>query len=108
MGACFSAGQAVTADDEKQSAAIDRQIEEDARKLKKECKILLLGSGESGKTTIVKQMKIIHQSGYSKDERMMLRSTIYKNTFDGAKAICEGMEKLEIVPADPGTLVSAI
>lgn len=106
MGSCFSARQEDPAEDEKQSAAIDRQLEEDARKLKKECKILLLGSGESGKTTIVKQMKIIHQSGYSAAERMMLRTTIYKNTLDGAKAICEGFEKLQIMPTDEVTLVS--
>ncbi len=31
------------------SAAIDRQLDEDYKKTRKECKILLLGSGESGK-----------------------------------------------------------
>ncbi|KAI9631120.1 hypothetical protein KEM48_013256 [Puccinia striiformis f. sp. tritici PST-130] len=44
---------------------INRQIEEDAKKYIRECKILLLGSGESGKSTIVKQMKILHQNGYT-------------------------------------------
>lgn len=37
------------------------------------------GSGESGKSTIVKQMKIIHQNGYSKDELLLFRLTIYKS-----------------------------
>lgn len=106
MGACLSSStRDQGATHEKQSAAIDRQLEEDARKLKKECKILLLGSGESGKTTIVKQMKIIHQSGYSQDERLIFRSTIFKNVLDGAKAICEALEKLEIEPDDPSTVV---
>jgi len=69
------------------SNAIDRQLEDDSRKFKKECKILLLGastsrvaltpgSGESGKSTIVKQMKIIHQSGYSKDELLTFRMIV--------------------------------
>lgn len=108
MGSCFSAKQEEPPEEEKQSAAIDRQLEEDARRLKKECKILLLGSGESGKTTIVKQMKIIHQSGYSEEERLIFRSTIYSNALDGAKSICEGLQKLEIVPADEETQVSDI
>jgi hypothetical protein len=37
----------------------------------------LIGSGESGKSTIVKQMKIIHQNGYSKDELLMFRLIVY-------------------------------
>lgn len=111
MGSCLSSSSSSPAtsdasNNEKNSAAIDRQLEEDARRLKKECKILLLGSGESGKTTIVKQMKIIHQSGYSRDERLVFRSTIYKNLLDGSKAICEALEKLEIEPENEDTLVS--
>ncbi|CAG8826057.1 7731_t:CDS:2, partial [Gigaspora rosea] len=57
------------------SHQIDKQIEEDSRKFKKEkeYKILLLGSDESGKSTIVKQMKRIHQNGYSKEELLSYR-----------------------------------
>lgn len=107
MGACLSSSSVEdTSKMEKSSAAIDRQLEEDARRLKKECKILLLGSGESGKTTIVKQMKIIHQNGYSHDERVVFRSTIFKNILDGSKALCEAMEKLEVEPASLATVVS--
>ena len=101
MGACLSSDKEHPSKDEKNSAAIDKQIEDDARRLKKECKILLLGSGESGKTTIVKQMKIIHQQGYSLEERIMFRTTIFKNVLDGAKAICEALERLEIELQNP-------
>jgi guanine nucleotide-binding protein G(i) subunit alpha len=31
--------------------------------------MLLLGAGESGKSTIVKQLKLMHQGTYSPDER---------------------------------------
>lgn len=41
-------------------------------------KILILGTGESGKSTLVKQMKIIHNEGYSLDEMLEFRvSGIY-------------------------------
>lgn len=36
-------------------------------------KILILGTGESGKSTLVKQMKIIHNEGYTIDEMLDLR-----------------------------------
>ncbi|KAH7920557.1 guanine nucleotide binding protein, alpha subunit [Leucogyrophana mollusca] len=78
------------------SDEIDRQIDEDSKKFRKECKILLLGSGESGKSTIVKQMKIIHQNGFSRDELMTYRPTIYKNTVDSAQAIVLAMRKLKV------------
>lgn len=42
MGACLSSPNEEKGAKER-SIAIDRQIEEDSRKFKKECKILLLG-----------------------------------------------------------------
>jgi guanine nucleotide-binding protein G(i) subunit alpha len=41
MGACFSSED--DSEGKKRSAAIDRTILEDARRLRRECKILLLG-----------------------------------------------------------------
>jgi guanine nucleotide-binding protein G(i) subunit alpha len=59
-----------------------------------------IGSGESGKSTIVKQMKIIHQNGYSRDELALYRLTIYKNLVDCAKALIGAMQQFETVPQD--------
>ncbi|KAJ9096035.1 guanine nucleotide-binding protein subunit alpha [Naganishia friedmannii] len=89
------------------SYAIDKQIEEDSRKFKKECKILLLGSGESGKSTIVKQMKIIHQNGYSKDELLQFKYVIYKNLIDSAQALILACRKIGVDPEDPTNRVNA-
>ncbi|ORY26346.1 G-protein alpha subunit [Naematelia encephala] len=80
------------------SNAIDRQLEDDSRKFKRECKILLLGSGESGKSTIVKQMKIIHQDGYSKEELLNFRMVVHKNVLDSAQALIMAMRKLGLDP----------
>ena len=60
-----------------------------------------LGSGESGKSTIVKQMKIIHQNGYTRDELALYRLTIYKNVIDCAKALIGAMRQFEIDPRNP-------
>ncbi|CAG8635233.1 886_t:CDS:2, partial [Ambispora gerdemannii] len=98
MGLCLSAEEK---ESRQRSIQIDKRIEEDGRKLKKECKILLLGSGESGKSTIVKQMKIIHQNGYTKEELALYRITVYKNLIDSAQAIVHALKKFTFVPRDP-------
>ncbi|KAI9894119.1 MAG: Guanine nucleotide-binding protein alpha-2 subunit [Vezdaea aestivalis] len=97
MGSCMSS-DSEELEQRKRSQAIDKKLEEDSRRLRRECKILLLGSGESGKSTIVKQMKIIHQNGYSVDELALYRLTIYKNLVDCIKALITAMEQFEITP----------
>ncbi|KAI8577463.1 hypothetical protein K450DRAFT_251784 [Umbelopsis ramanniana AG] len=84
MGVCLSTDEK---SDRDRSQQIDRQLEEDNKKLKRECKILLLGSGESGKSTIVKQMKIIHQNGYTTEELFSWRPTVYKNVIQSIKTL---------------------
>lgn len=55
--------------------------------LEKELKILLLGSGESGKSTIVKQMKILHKNGFTDAEAYEYKPFVYKNVLDCVKNI---------------------
>jgi len=84
---CFG-GRRSTADGQKallarkQNDAIDRQLKADARKFKKEIKILLLGGGESGKSTVVKQMKVIHKGGFSVEERRTWKHYLFHNLVD--------------------------
>ncbi|KAJ7706685.1 heterotrimeric G-protein alpha subunit, GPA3-like protein [Mycena rosella] len=119
MGACASQPDRAS---KSRSDEIDRQLDEDSKRYKKECKILLLGSGESGKSTIVKQMKIIHQAGFSPPELLAFRPTIHKNAVDSAQAVvvalracaldgllAEGHRHLPdaILAAKPGEVLSA-
>ncbi|KAG8968856.1 Guanine nucleotide-binding protein alpha-2 subunit [Tulasnella sp. 419] len=93
MGGCMSVEDKAG---KQRSDEIDKQIEEDSRKFRKECKILLLGSGESGKSTIVKQMKIIHQNGYTQEELAVYRLVVYKNLIDSAKDLVLAMKKVGV------------
>ncbi|KAI0470169.1 G protein alpha subunit [Xylaria cf. heliscus] len=102
MGACMSSNKE-DEEQKKRSQAIDRALDEDSKKLRRECKILLLGSGESGKSTIVKQMKIIHLKGYSEEELYNYRATVFKNLIECAKAVITAMEQFEIEPSSDGT-----
>ncbi|KAJ7438248.1 G-protein alpha subunit [Mycena galericulata] len=90
MGACASQPDRAS---KARSDEIDRQLDEDSKRYKKECKILLLGSGESGKSTIVKQMKIIHQEGFSGEELMAFRPVIRGNAVDSAGAVARAVRR---------------
>ncbi|KAI7880854.1 G-protein alpha subunit [Lichtheimia hyalospora FSU 10163] len=92
MGLCASSEKRA---ERNHSQAIDRMLEEDSQRIRRELKILLLGSGESGKSTIVKQMKIIHQNGYSTDELETWRPTVYKNLIECAQVLVNGLEKFD-------------
>ncbi|KAJ7275897.1 guanine nucleotide binding protein, alpha subunit [Mycena rebaudengoi] len=67
-----------------------------SKRLKNERKILLIGSGESGKSTIVKQMKIIHQQGFNNDELLAFRPIIHKNAVDSAQAVVLALRACEL------------
>jgi len=75
---------------------INLQIEKDRKKKHNEVKLLLLGAGESGKSTISKQMKIIHQSGYSNEERKEFKPIITRNILDNMRILLDGMSRLGI------------
>jgi len=76
--------------------ALDQQIN----------KLLLLGAGESGKSTLFKQMLSIYQNQYEKpDERLGFRPIICNNVLSSIKTLCEQSDRLaEKYPTavDPG------
>lgn len=64
--------------------ALDRQIN----------KLLLLGAGESGKSTLFKQMITIYGSGYPEKERRTFKSIIHNNVISSMKTLLEQSEHL--------------
>ncbi|KAI9286267.1 guanine nucleotide binding protein alpha subunit [Umbelopsis sp. AD052] len=93
MGCC----QSVEDQDGKlRNDEIENQLKRDRVNMRNEIKMLLLGAGESGKSTILKQMKLIHDGGYSQDERESFREIIYSNTTQSMRVILEAMETMGI------------
>ncbi|OZC10777.1 g-protein alpha subunit [Onchocerca flexuosa] len=78
------------------SKQIDEQLKADGERASREVKLLLLGAGESGKSTIVKQMKIIHETGYSDEERKAYKPVVYSNTIQSMMAIIRAMGQLKL------------
>ncbi|KAJ3559121.1 hypothetical protein NP233_g11344 [Leucocoprinus birnbaumii] len=106
MGACISLiehqrGQRRARE---HSEEIDRWLEEDHKRLKRECKVLLLGSETSGKDTILKQMKIDHQGGLREEELLEYRSAIYRTVVDCARSAIVYMRSTGIECKDPSNM----
>jgi len=59
-------------------------------------KLLLLGAGESGKTTVTKQMKIIHMNGYTPEELLSQRETIFSNVLQSMQVLVNATENLQL------------
>jgi len=76
------------------NAAIAKQNAEVFKSEQEKIKILLLGAGESGKSTIFKQMKILYGKGFSDKDRVAIRQTIYGNLILGAQALISGAKEL--------------
>jgi len=56
--------------------------------------MLLLGAGESGKSTVLKQMKLLHHGSYSMQEREQYKEIIFSNTVQSMRAILDAIPQL--------------
>lgn len=57
-------------------------------------KLLLLGAGESGKSTLFKQMITIYGVGFPESERMTYESIVYNNIVTMMQTLCIASDKL--------------
>eukprot|EP01080_Neovahlkampfia_damariscottae_P001612 gene1612-12737_t len=62
----------------------------------KSIRFLLLGAGESGKSTFFKQIKIIHENGYTEEEYKLFKESIHTNVVQSMKALLTGCKRLKI------------
>lgn len=72
---------------------INALLKEDGKKISKEIKLLLLGTGESGKTTIAKQLKILHMDGFGEPELLTYKAVITNNILSSYKSIITATEQ---------------
>uniref|UniRef100_A0A914P2T5 Uncharacterized protein n=1 Tax=Panagrolaimus davidi TaxID=227884 RepID=A0A914P2T5_9BILA len=75
---------------------IEQELEREKIANKKIMKILLLGGPESGKSTIFKQMKILHMNGFSDLDMINYRYLVYSNVIQATSQLLEGAEHLQI------------
>ncbi|XP_043089453.1 guanine nucleotide-binding protein subunit alpha-11b isoform X2 [Puntigrus tetrazona] len=56
----------------------------------------LAGTGESGKSTFIKQMRIIHGAGYTDEDKRGFTKLVYQNIFTSMQAMIRATETLKI------------
>ncbi|KAM8828323.1 guanine nucleotide-binding protein subunit alpha-14-like [Spinachia spinachia] len=75
---------------------IERQLHRDRKSSRRELKLLLLGTGESGKSTFIKQMRLIHGAGYSEADRKGFDRLVFQNIVTAIQALMHAMMALRV------------
>ncbi|XP_020364410.1 guanine nucleotide-binding protein G(olf) subunit alpha-like isoform X4 [Oncorhynchus kisutch] len=73
---------------------IEKQLQKERQAYKATHRLLLLGAGESGKSTIVKQMRILHVNGFNAEEKKQKVLDIRKNVKDAIVTVVSAMSTL--------------
>jgi len=101
MGTCMSTETIeVSEEDRKRHRAAEKTLKDAKAKMNKQVKVLLLGSGDSGKSTVLKQMRLIHKVPFSTQEIENYRQLVFNNLTQGLKYLLESMEDMELQVSD--------
>ncbi len=117
---CFGSRERNNEDEGARSRELDKVIRADEKRMAKEVKLLLLGmpsdplesrrgvlrwrpltssttgAGESGKSTVLKQMKLIYAQGFSKTEKLEWKTVVFNNIIQSFRLIFDAMQELDI------------
>jgi len=96
MGCCGSSGERLTPAEQdarkrekERSKALEASMAADLAADKQINKLLLLGAGESGKSTLFKQMITIYGKGFPEQERLSYVPIIHNNIITSMKTLCK-------------------
>ena len=108
MGICGSAMSLEIA----RSREIESTLAQDHEKDRQVIKLLLLGAGESGKSTIFKQMRILYGKGFSEEDRRSFIPVVHANVISSARTLLQyatewGVPVGNKVRPTPGAILDA-
>lgn len=88
MGGCLSNESGADRAATKASKEIERQMNNQNKVDSAKVKLLLLGAGESGKSTIFKQMRVLFGAKLTEEEKRQITPVVYGNTIASMKVLC--------------------
>ncbi|KAM0745917.1 guanine nucleotide-binding protein alpha-1 subunit [Meredithblackwellia eburnea MCA 4105] len=78
------------------NAAIEAELRRDKAAMNREVKLLFLGAGESGKSTVIKQMRLRFKGTFSEEEREGFKEVIFSNSAQSMQVVIDAMEMLAL------------
>ncbi|KAJ7922525.1 G-protein alpha subunit-domain-containing protein [Mycena leptocephala] len=103
MGGCVSSpappGGEVSERDRALHSQAEKALKEAKAKMAVQVKVLL-GSGDSGKSTILKQMRLIHKVPFSAQETESFRQLVFDNLTRGLKYLLDALPDMGLALPD--------
>ena len=88
MGACMSSETPEQRAAAKASKEVEKMMAKQFDIDNSKIKLLLLGAGESGKSTIFKQMRVLFGAPLTEEEKQQITPVVYNNTVTSMKILC--------------------
>lgn len=87
----------ISSDDARKDHTIQVELDRGRKEEEEKVKLLLLGTGESGKSTIFKQMRILYGSPNTEDDLRWYGVVVRKNIIDAIRQLCILIRRLDLV-----------
>lgn len=95
------ASQPIDEEAKRRNDMIEAQLKQDRAASKKEIKMLLLGAGESGKSTVIKQMRLNYGYPFEEAERYGYREVMAANALQSMQTVLFALPELNVHPVHP-------
>jgi len=86
----------VSEEDKRRHREVEKELKDAKVKMAHQVKVLLLGSGDSGKSTILKQMRLIHRIEFDDREIEGYRQLVFNNLTRGMQSLLESMVDMDL------------
>lgn len=89
------------------SQALDLALAAQEAERQGEVKVLLLGPGESGKSTLLRQFRLLHGGGYDEEQRRAYTPVVHANTMLSARTLVRQAAAWGVaIPSGPASTVT--